>query len=154
MEIRMMNDEQRKAIVLEYSRRLDAGPPFFELFDDDAEVYFRKWGMATGRQQFEALFAGLSRIISRSKHDLAYMNVVQQSDMVVIEGTSSGTSASGKEWRAGKAAAGRWCDVFEVRDSRIQRCCIYFEPDCDGVDVERYPWPKKIDRRRGATCPC
>jgi hypothetical protein len=119
MEIRIMNDEQRKAIVLEYSRRLDAGSPFFELFDDDAEVYFRKWGMATGRQQFEALFAGLSRIISRSKHDLAYMNVVQQGGVVMIEGTSSGTSASGEEWRAGVTSAGRWCDLFEVRDFKI-----------------------------------
>jgi hypothetical protein len=33
-----MSDEQRKAIALEYLRRLDHGEPFYDLFDDHAEV--------------------------------------------------------------------------------------------------------------------
>ena len=32
-----MSDEQRKAIALEYLRRLDRGEAFFDLFDDDAQ---------------------------------------------------------------------------------------------------------------------
>ena len=36
--------------------------------------------------------------------------------------------------------AGRWCDVFEIRDFKIQRCFIYLDPDYAGVDTERYPW--------------
>jgi hypothetical protein len=36
--------------------------------------------------------------------------------------------------------AGRWCDVFEVRDFLIQRCFIYLDPDYAGLDTDRYPW--------------
>ena len=37
-------------------------------------------------------------------------------------------------------AAGRWCDVFEIRDFLIQRVFIYLDPDYAGKDTERYPW--------------
>ena len=45
-------------------------------------------------------------------------------------------------WRAGvpEWGAGRWCDVFEVRDFLIQRCFIYLDPDYAGGDTARYPW--------------
>jgi hypothetical protein len=36
--------------------------------------------------------------------------------------------------------AGRWCDVFEIRDFLIQRCFIYLDPDYAGLDTARYPW--------------
>ena len=39
------------------------------------------------------------------------------------------------EWQAG-----RWCDVFEIRDFLIQRCFIYLDPDYAGKDTARYPW--------------
>ena len=38
--------------------------------------------------------------------------------------------------------AGRWCDVFEIRDGLIQRCFIYLDPDYAGRDTGRYPWIK------------
>ena len=111
-----MTDEQRKTIALEYLRRLDRGAPFFDLFDDNAEVYFPKWGIATGRAAFEQLFADLGSVVAKFKHDLAYLNVIQQGDTVVVEGTSYGATKSGVEWRAGVTHAGRWTDVFEIRD--------------------------------------
>ena len=37
-------------------------------------------------------------------------------------------------------AAGRWCDVFEIRDWKIQRVFIYLDPDYAGKDTARYPW--------------
>jgi hypothetical protein len=36
--------------------------------------------------------------------------------------------------------AGRWCDVFEIRDFLIQRVFIYLDPDYAGTDTDRYPW--------------
>jgi len=58
-----------------------------------------------------------------------------------VEGTSHGEHQDGP-WRAGvpESGAGRWCDVFEVRDWKIQRCFIYLDPDYAGKDVARYPW--------------
>ena len=48
---------------------------------------------------------------------------------MVCEGTSEGEHRDGK-WRAGapEHGAGRWCDVFEIRDWKIQRCFIYLDP--------------------------
>ena len=135
-----MTDEQRKTIALEYLRRLDRGESFFDLFDDHAEVYFPKWGIATGRANFEKLFADLGSIVAKFKHDLAYLNVIQQGDTVVVEGTSYGTTQSGVDWRAGVTHAGRWVDVFEIRDFKIQRCFIYLDPDYESADTQRYPW--------------
>jgi hypothetical protein len=94
MEIRTMSDEQRRAIAPEYLPRLDRGEFFFDLFDDHAEVYFPKWGVARGRAEIEKLFGDLSVTISRIQHHTAYFNVIQQGDLVVVvEGTPDGTTA-------------------------------------------------------------
>ena len=61
------------------------------------------------------------------------------SDVFACEGTSFGEHHDGA-WRAGVTHAGRWCDVFEVRDFKIQRCFIYLDPDYAGLDTGRYPW--------------
>ena len=138
-----MTDEQRKSVAIEYLKRLDRGEGFFDLFADDAQVYFPKWGLANGRAEFEQLFADLGSLLSEIKHDHAYFNYIIQGDTVVVEGTSSGKTAEGVEWRAGATHAGRWCDVFEIRNFLIQRCFIYLDPDYAGADTARYPWLKE-----------
>jgi hypothetical protein len=62
-------------------------------------------------------------------------------DTFVVEGRSIGEHRDGP-WKAGDPdwGAGRWCDIFEVRDGLIQRCFIYLDPDYAGKDTERYPW--------------
>jgi hypothetical protein len=67
--------------------------------------------------------------------------VFSGSDVIVSEGTSHGEHRDGA-WRAGvpEWGAGRWCDVFEIRDWLIQRCFIYLDPDYAGQDRARYPW--------------
>ena len=61
--------------------------------------------------------------------------------LFVIEGTTHGVHKDGP-WSVGDPewSAGRWCDVFEVRDWKIQRCFIYLDPDYAGQDTDRYPW--------------
>lgn len=140
MKTEIMNDEQRKAVAAEYLKRMDRGDNFLELFDDNAQVYFPKWGLARGRKQYEQLFGELIGILRSIVHDNIYFNYVVQGDMVVIEGTSSGVTSEGVAWRAGVTPAGRWCDVFEIRDFKIHRCFIYLDPDYAGADTARYPW--------------
>lgn len=135
-----MSDEQRKSVALEYLKRLDRGEGIFDLFADDAQVYFPKWGLANGREEYEKLFRDLGSILSGIRHDYAYFNYIAQGDTVVVEGTSYGTTKDGTEWRAGVTQAGRWCDVFEIRDFKIQRVFIYLDPDYAGADTARYPW--------------
>ena len=116
MDATTMTDEQRKTIALEYLRRLDRGAPFFDLFDDHAEVFFPKWGIATGRAACEQLFADPGSIVSKFKHDLAYLNVIQQGNTVVVEGTSYGTSKGG----VARGRDPRRTLVRCVRDSGLQ----------------------------------
>lgn len=135
-----MTNEQRKSVALEYLKRLDNGGDFFELFADDAQVYFPKWGLADGKEAIRRMFGAVGSTLAGIRHDYAYFNYICQDDTVVVEGTSSGRTAGGVEWRAGVTEAGRWCDVFEIRDFQIQRLFIYLDPDYAGADTARYPW--------------
>jgi hypothetical protein len=59
----------------------------------------------------------------------------------VVEGTTHGMLADGTEWHAGRGSlGGRFVDVFEIRDSKIQRLFIYLDPDYADADTARYAW--------------
>ena len=79
--------------------------------------------------------------IESIRHDYANFNwVFSGSDVLTVEGTSYDEHRDGS-WRVGvpEWEAGRWCDVFEIRDFRIQRCFIYLDSD-----TERYPWLREV----------
>jgi ketosteroid isomerase-like protein len=135
-----MTDEQRKSVALEYLKRLDRGDDFFDLFADDAQLYFPKCALANGIDEIKQTFGNVGTIVASVRHDYAYFNYFQSGDTVVVEGTSSGRAADGTDWRAGVTHAGRWCDVFEIRDGKIQRLFIYLDPDYAVADTARYPW--------------
>ena len=149
-----MTDEQRKSVALEYLKAFDAsgvtstGGSILDLFADDAQVYFPKWGLATGKDQIGRLFGDVGGTLKSIVHHYSHFNwVFSGSDLVVCEGTSHGEHRDGP-WRAGvpEWGAGRWCDVFEIRDWKIQRCFIYLDPDYAGRDTSRYPWLDKASR--------
>ncbi len=135
-----MTEQQRKAIALEYLKRLDRGDDFFDLFDENVQFYFPKIGLVNGIDALREAFARIGSLLSQITHDYAYFNYVCTGDTVVVEGTSSGRTADGIEFRAGVTHAGRWCDVFEIRDHRITRLFVYLDPDYAGADTARYPW--------------
>lgn len=133
--------ETKKGIVLDYFKRLDRGEELLDLFAEDARVFFPKWGVAYGHDEIGEMFGDLGKIVNGLSHDYEYFNYVTDGDTVVVEGTSTGEAADGTGWRPdGTPGAGRWCDVFEVRDGKIQRLFIYLDPDYAGDDTERYPW--------------
>ena len=72
-----MTDEQRKSVALEYLKAFDnggvtsTGGSILDLFADDAQVYFPKWGIAEGKEQIWQLFGALRRTIKAIKHDYA-----------------------------------------------------------------------------------
>ena len=151
MEIRTMTDEQRKAIAIAYLKAFDRGGvtseggSILDLFAEDAQVYFPKWGLASGKDQIGKLFGEVGATIKSIQHHFSEFTwVFSGSDVIVCEGTSHGEHRDGP-WRAGvpEWGAGRWCDVFEIRDFKIQRVFIYLDPDYAGRDVQRYPWLAK-----------
>jgi hypothetical protein len=143
-----MTDEQRKSVALEYLRAFDnggttsSGGSILDLFDDDAQVYFPKWGIAEGKARIGEMFGDVGATLKLIKHDYSHFNwIFSGGDTIVAEGTSYGEHRDGP-WRAGvpEWGAGRWCDVFEIRDWKIQRCFIYLDPDYARQDTDRYPW--------------
>lgn len=143
---KLMTDEQRKSVALEYLKAFDnggvtsTGGSILDLFAEDAQVMFPKWGIATGRGQIGQMFGDIGGTLKRILHDYATFNwIMTGTDVFACEGTSAGEHRDG-EWRAGVTHAGRWCDVFEVRDFLIQRCFIYLDPDYAGKDTDRYSW--------------
>src|SRR4026207_886413 len=141
-----MTDEQRKSVALEYLKAFDnkgvtsSGGSIMDLFAEDAQVFFPKGGLATGKKQIQQLFTDFGGGIRHILHDYATFNwIMTGTDVFAVEGTSAGEDEGGR-WRAGGAHAGRWCDVFEVRDFLIQRCFIYLDPEYAGLDTARYHW--------------
>ncbi len=145
-----MTNAQRKSVVLEYLKAFDRGgkntdgSSILDLFADDAQVYFPKWGLANGKKEIGKLFGAVGSTLKAIRHDYSDFNwIFSGSDMLVCEGTSYGVHRDGP-WRAGvpEWGAGRWCDVFEIRDWKIQRLFIYLDPDYAGKDTDRYAWLK------------
>ena len=149
-----MTDEQRKSVAIEYLKAFDnkgvtsSGGSILDLFADDAQVFFPKWGLANGKEQIGQLFTDFGGNIRHILHDYATFNwIMTGTDVFAVEGTSAGEHKDGP-WRAGVTHAGRWCDVFEVRDFLIQRCFIYLDPDYAGLDTARYHWLSQNGPRR------
>src|SRR3977135_1420360 len=123
-----MTDEQRKYVALEYLKAFDnkgvtsTGGSILDLFADDAQGFFPKWGLATGKKQITQLFTDFGGLLKSILHDYAAFNwIMTGTDTFACEGTSAGEHKEGA-WRAGVSYGGRWCDVFEVRGFLIQRC--------------------------------
>jgi ketosteroid isomerase-like protein len=143
-----MTDEQRKSVALEYLKAFDRGGitsnggSILDLFADDAQVYFPKWGIASGKAQIGKLFGDVGGTLKSIHHHYdEFLWIFSGGDVIVCEGTSEGEHRDGP-WRAGDPqwGAGRWCDVFEIADGKIQRVFIYLDPDYAGKDTSRYPW--------------
>lgn len=146
-----MTDEQRKSVALEYLRAFDnggvtsSGGGILDMFADDAQVYFPKYGIVETKADIARMFGDIGATLKSIKHHYANFNwILSGSDMVVVEGTSHGEHLDGP-WRADVPlwGAGRWCDVFEIRDWQIHRLFIYLDPDYAGRDTARYPWLAK-----------
>lgn len=117
------------------------GPEVLELFHEDAEIYFPKFGFASGRHSLVDVVKGFEGVLESIQHDYDTMNVIPAGEYVVVEGTSHGKMA-GKTWSGGTTPGGRFCDVFRFRDDRIASLHIYLDPDYTGDDEARFRWGK------------
>ena len=148
MESKPMTDEQRQAVATAYLKAFDNGGvtadggSILDLFAEDAQVYFPKWGIAKGKAQIGQMFSDVGQTLKSITHHYSDFHwIFTGTDVLVCEGTSHGEHRDGP-WQAGDPewGAGRWCDVFEIRDGKIQRVFIYLDPDYAGRDTDRYPW--------------
>ena len=75
-----MTDEQRKSVAIEYLKAFDnggitsAGESILDLFADDAQVYFPKWGLATGKDEIGRLFGDVGATLTSITHHYSHFN--------------------------------------------------------------------------------
>ena len=107
-----MTDEDRKALVVEYLKAFDRagvtedGGSILDLFADDAQVYFPKWGVARGREQIGQMFGDVGGTLKAIEHHYDEFNwVFTGGDVLAVEGTSHGEHRDGP-WRAGTPSTG------------------------------------------------
>jgi ketosteroid isomerase-like protein len=136
------HEQENVKIAREYFMRADQGrPDLLELFREDAEIYFPKFGFGFGRNSFFEMVKGFEGALEHIQHDYDGLNFIPSGDYVVVEGTSQGRM-SGKSWAGGKTSGGRFCNVFKFRDGRISSLHIYLDPDYTGEDTARFRWGK------------
>lgn len=133
----------RRAVVLDYFDLADGRRQgnMLELFAEDAQVYFPKFGVGRGHEALGRIGGGLMQVVRSIKHDPATFTFIEMDDYVVVEGTSEGVTADGTNWRGGETPGGRFCSVFEIKNGKIQRMHVYLDPDYGNADAARYPWP-------------
>ena len=147
LTMQTMTDEQRKSVAIEYLRAFDnggvtsTGGSILDLFADDAQVYFPKWGPRQRQGRDRKMFWRCRRNAEIDHPSLFALQLGVFGERRHRLRRHKPWRAQGRPWRAGvpEWAAGRWCDVFEIRDWKIQRCFIYLDPDYAGKDTERYP---------------
>ena len=141
--LRKMNsseDDRRIQVVREYFRLADQGrPEVLELFHEQAEIYFPKFGFGFGRHSFLEFVKGFEGALEFIQHDYDKLIFIPAGDYVVVEGTSHG-KLSGQVWAGGETPGGRFCNLFKFVGDRISSLHIYLDPDYTGEDTARFRW--------------
>ena len=148
-----MTDEQRKSVAMEYLRAFDkggvtsTGDCILSTLRRDAQVYFPKWGLANGKEEIGKMFGDVGGTLKSIVHHYSHFNWIMSGCDPSCARAPATASTRTAPWRAGSPEwrAGRWCDVFEIRDFLIQRCFIYLDPDYAGKDTARYPGSRRAD---------
>ena len=130
----------RIQIVRDYFKLADQGrPELMDLFHEDAQIYFPKFGIGHGRESLFDMVKGFAGVLEFIQHDYSTLNVMPSGDYVIVEGTSQG-KLDGKAWIGGRTPGGRFCNVFRFRGDRIASVHIYLDPDYTGEDTARFRW--------------
>jgi hypothetical protein len=106
-----LSDHEKVTIAQEYFISSDQGrPDILELFDEDAEIYFPKFGFGFGRHSLFELVQGFEGSLEYIRDDYENLTFIPSGDYLVVEGTSEG-KMSGKSWAGGQTPGGRFCNL-------------------------------------------
>src|ERR1700704_5638498 len=95
-----LNDQDKINVAREYFIRADQGrSDVLDLFDEDAEIYFPKFGFGYGGQSLFEMVKGFEGVLNYIRHDYNSLYFIPSVDCLVVEGTSQG-EMSGKSWAA------------------------------------------------------
>jgi hypothetical protein len=137
-------DDAAVKVAREYFARLDAGnPQLVELFTEDAQIFFPKFGTGRGHSALIEVLTGLGGAIQTVQHLTDSFVYTQAGNRLAVEGATRGVLKSGTRWAAGETPGGRFCNVFEFRGALISRMHVYLDPDYGSEDEGRFLWGVK-----------
>src|ERR1700748_1440085 len=106
--------QNRIDAVRQYFIRLDARrADVLDLFTEDFQFYFPKYGLGRGKDELQACSAALGSTLRALQHDMDSLRFIEDANRVAVEGLTYGETSSGAKWHGGKTAGGRFCSVFE-----------------------------------------
>lgn len=132
---------ERVALAKEYFRRVDSGDPtLLDMFTEDTEIFFPKFGFAHGKAEILPFLAGLTSAVTTFDHPQDQMTFTASDNRVVVEGTENGRLASGLPFPGDARSSGLFCNVFEFRGQLISRMHVYADPDLAGQQPALFDW--------------
>ena len=130
-------------LVKQYFIKGDAGhPTILEMFTDDVELRFPKFGTRVGKEAVGAFVQGLLGAVHSLTHYPDQYTYVASGDIVVAEGWESGVLKDGTNWPAQRRSDGTFCNVFHFRGNLISQLHVYVDPDFGRNDRGRFYWGK------------
>jgi hypothetical protein len=129
----------RIGIVRDFYKASDTGVFRAELFVEDFEFIYPKFGRGHGVDEFRQMAAGVRAIRQRTVHHHDDFIFIESERRVVVEGGSEGISQDGIAWYSGQTPGGRFCTVFTFNDANlIESMHVHLDPDVTGADHERF----------------
>lgn len=130
----------RKNKVKIYFKKVDDGQfdeEYFNLYTEDVEIYYPKFGFEKGKNGIRNFGKVMGSHLQSLSHDIDNFKYVISDHTIVVEGTESGTTRSGKKWPDYKISHGKFCNVFEFEGEFIKRVHVYVDPDFASEDTDR-----------------
>jgi ketosteroid isomerase-like protein len=129
-EIVRATTARRLDLIRDYFAKVDAGDPgLLDLFTEDVELYFPKFGLRRGKPALVEFASRLGADLEYIAHDLDRLRFHVAGDVVVVEGEERGRTLDGIDWPDGTVSTGRFCNVFTFDDQLIGSVRIYTDPD-------------------------
>lgn len=124
--------------IAAYFRGADSrDPAWLDLFTEDVELFFPKFGLTRGKAAVAGFGARLAAELKNLEHDIPGLRSIVAGDTIVVEGTEGGVTRSGLRWPDGVVSQGRSCDVFTFAGTLIRSIHIYVDPDFTSADRDR-----------------
>jgi ketosteroid isomerase-like protein len=133
-----MESGNRIESIIEYFRHVDSqDPSMLDLFTEQAEMWFPKYGVTKGKAGIARCGEVLATHLQSLTHAIEEFRYHASGDVIVVEGTESGVAGDGTPWPDGHVSQGRFCNVFEFDGPLISALRIYVDPDFTSSHQDR-----------------